>query len=146
MLQQLFSNRNTSPNLFGLHPPVQLDGNFGITAGICEMLLQSHQSEIQSPKSKVQSVESKKQNSETSVQVLELLPALPKSWPNGLVQGLRARGGFEVDVAWKDGKLSAARIHSLDGNPCVVRYGDKVAHLKLPRRYKQHFGPDLQPL
>jgi alpha-L-fucosidase 2 len=139
MLQQLFSSRNTSPNLFGLHPPVQLDGNFGITAGVCEMLLQSHQSEVQSPKSKVQSPEA-------PVQVLELLPALPKAWPNGMVQGLRARGGFEVDVVWKDGKLTAARVRGLEGNPCIVRYGDKVARLKLPRGHKQHFGPDLQPL
>jgi alpha-L-fucosidase 2 len=142
MLQQLFSSRNTSQNLFGLHPPVQLDGNFGITAGVCEMLLQSHGKD----QSKGQTEGSKVQDTEGTTQILELLPALPKAWPNGMVQGLRARGGFEVDITWKDGKLSAARVRSLDGNPCIVRYRDNAARVKIARGRKQHFGPDLQPL
>ena len=130
----IFSARNTCPNLFGLHPPMQMDGNFGITAGDCEMLLQSDQSD---------QVEHRTLNSE--LRILDLLPALPSAWPAGSVKGLRARGGFAVDLALADGKLTQAVIHSFNGSPCQVRYGGKAADLAIPAGKSKTLGPELTP-
>ena len=130
MLQQLFAARNTCPNLFGLHPPMQMDGNFGITAGMCELLLQSDQLELRTPILRPEAAEGRP-NSE--LRILDLLPALPKAWPDGSVKGLRARGGFEVDITWKDGKLVSTTIHSLLGNPCRLRYGDAARDVKIKK-------------
>ncbi len=101
-LLQLQLQRCILPNLFNSHPPFQIDGNFGATSGIAEMLLQSHLGEI------------------------HLLPALPPAWPNGRVSGLRARGGFEVDIVWQHGKVTRFRIRSKHPQSVRVRVNGEV--------------------
>jgi len=120
MFQKLFGT--VCVNLFGNHPPMQMDGNFGITAGVCEMLMQSYSGEI------------------------DLIPAIPAAWPTGSVKGLRARGGFTVDIEWKDGKVTQAQIHSTGGTLCKVRAGDKTANFTLKPSQTITVNGDLKSL
>ena len=97
----------TFQNLFCAHPPFQIDGNFGGTSGITEMLLQSH-------------------IRKGDYYILQLLPALPDTWANGEVKGLRARGGFEVDIKWQNGKIEFCKIKSLSGSKLIAGYNGKT--------------------
>ncbi len=99
LLGDLLTPERTAPNLFDLHPPFQIDGNFGAAAGIAEMLLQCRRG------------------------ALHLLPALPAAIPNGRINGLLARGGFSLDISWRNGALAQVKITSRAGKPCVLRSG-----------------------
>jgi alpha-L-fucosidase 2 len=96
-----FIKNNMYPNLWGYHPPFQIDCNFGYAAGVCEMLAQSHAGDV------------------------HLLPALPKAWSTGSIRGMRVRGGYELDMEWKDGRLKQAVVRGVSNGhgKCVVRYG-----------------------
>jgi len=77
---------------------------------------------------------------------IHLLPALPKAWPRGEVRGLCARGGFDIDMKWENGKLSECRILSKAGNPCRIRYGEKTIELETKKGISYSFGRDLRKL
>jgi alpha-L-fucosidase 2 len=127
------------PNLFDAHPPFQIDGNFGACSGIAEMLVQSHirvqgretsgegRVENASANTRPPTLDTRPSPLDTSSPYLiHLLPALPSAWPNGSVTGLRARGGFVVDIAWKDGKLTSYRIASAQPQPLKIRLGNET--------------------
>jgi alpha-L-fucosidase 2 len=124
--------KRTLPNLFDLCGPFQIDGNFGAPAGVAEMLLQSHYLEDR--------------GAGATRRIVQLLPALPKAWPTGSVTGLRARGGFEVDIAWDKGVLTRAVVRSKLGNSCGLRYGDRTIDLATKAGKEYVFnGPQLTP-
>ncbi len=113
-----FLAHRTLPNLFGDHPPFQIDGNFGVTAGIAELLVQSHD------------------------EGLHLLPALPSGWRTGTVRGLRARGGITIDLAWIDGRLASATLTSDRSVSVRVRIADGAAQtIELPAGVKRVMDP-----
>ncbi|EMI56406.1 hypothetical protein RSSM_02145 [Rhodopirellula sallentina SM41] len=119
-----------SPNLmmlFYTENYFQIDGNMGTTAGIAEMLLQSHRLH------------------DDGEPILDLLPALPKQWPSGSIHGLRARGAFTVDLQWHDGTLSEVRIHSNRGTMLHLRYQNQAISLHPKAGETIHLDKKLQP-
>ncbi|HVU33796.1 MAG TPA: glycoside hydrolase family 95 protein [Opitutaceae bacterium] len=126
---ELLYRRKTLPNLFDLCGPFQIDGNFGTTAGIAEMLLQS-QSRTE-------------RGDSAGIPVIQLLPALPHAWTDGAITGLRARGGFEVDERWHAGALVSATIRGTPGAACQMRYGTLTTTVRLPAAGRLVLGPAL---
>lgn len=105
----------TYPNLLDAHPPFQIDGNFGGAAAVAEMLVQSGKNEIQ------------------------LLPALPESWPSGTVRGLKARGGFELDLSWKEGKLEHVTLYGKPGGSTSLIYRNQIRNVSVKKGQKKTF-------
>lgn len=118
-LRQLLE-RSTLPNLFDTHPPFQIDGNFGGTAGIAEMLLQSHNG------------------------VIRILPALPEAWPEGKVTGLKARGNFEVSTEWHEGKAALISVKSLSGAPLKMAYRESTLSMETETGVTYQFDSNLR--
>lgn len=117
--REQMSGGGTYPNLFDAHPPFQIDGNFGASAGITEMLLQSHDGR------------------------LSILPALPAAWKSGAIAGIRARGNFEVSVEWKDQHLVQSKILSLSGGNCRVRTIEPVEVLEIKSNPASGENPNI---
>jgi len=122
LLSPAITGAGSYPNLFDAHPPFQIDGNFGGAAGIAEMLLQSH------------------------TKYIDILPALPTAVPDGSVKGICARGGFVLDIQWRNGKLQQLKIVSKTGNPLLLRYNDKIASIHTSASSIYNFDGSLKQL
>jgi len=129
MVRGLLCN-NLLPNMFTTHPPFQIDGNLGITAGMCEMLLQSHERASDGGAQPVKSTAGDRNPTSQTTVLLHLLPALPKAWAAGSYRGLCARGGFEVSARWENGKPVEAEILSRCGQPVALRAPSAVSAIK----------------
>lgn len=114
--------KSTLSNLFDSHPPFQIDGNFGGTAGIAEMLLQSHNNEI------------------------HILPAIPNEWQDGFIKGIKARGNFTVDIYWNKGKLTKLKIKSVSSGICNIRYKNKTIRFETEKGKEYLINTDLRLL
>jgi alpha-L-fucosidase 2 len=165
-LSQLLTKR-TLPNLFDLCGPFQIDGNFGFTAGVVEMLLQSHcragspnpatvgavlgsigpatEAAPNGPAS-AKAVEGNRPYPIAEPVLIDLLPSLPKAWPTGSVTGLRARDGFEVDLTWSDGALARVTIRSTLGRPAQIRYAGQTLNVHLPAGQSTVLDAHLRPI
>ena len=111
----------TYPNLFDAHPPFQIDGNFGCTAGIAELLIQSHDGAV------------------------FVLPALPGDLKSGKVKGLKARGGFEINCEWEDGKITKLTVHSVLGGNLRLRVFKGMISGTMPKEMRQAVGENTNP-
>jgi alpha-L-fucosidase 2 len=108
-IHQLFY-KSIYPNLFDAHPPFQIDGNFGYTAGVAEMLVQSHEEDV-----------------------IRILPALPNSWKNGYIKGIKARGNHTLDIYWKNNKLEKAEVKSEFGSRINLIYNDQKIPIEIKK-------------
>ena len=119
LLKPAGSGAGSYVNLFDAHPPFQIDGNFGAAAGLSEMIVQSHQGYI------------------------DLLPALPAAIPTGEIKGLLVRGGYELDLKWSNGKLTALVVKATVGGTCELRYADKRKTITLKAGESQKLNGEL---
>ena len=143
---QFLTSKRAYPNLFDFHPPFQIDGNFGGVAGVSEMLLQSHLRSVDNNANTIEGAafvayrkDSEEKNHFVPIvpneslaeapYILHILPALPSAWPKGKVRGLRARGGFEVDIEWEKGKLVEANIHATTNGGFRIYSEGKLSNL-----------------
>jgi len=161
-IYRFLTSQRAYPNLFDFHPPFQIDGNFGGTAGVCEMLLQSHLRSVDADAKTVGEAAyiAYRRDPETANHflpvvpdekmadapyILHLLPALPSAWPNGKINGLRARGGFEVDISWENSRLKAATIRAATGGVFRLYANGTLSGNITLRKDQSYRWPDRNP-